>query len=159
MKTKKLLFVGLVAVLFAVWGITSAVLAAEQEAANRAEAKPETQLFASLGPTGGATDVFHVICPAGTVRLQADVQDTGGFDGTRISVFVSDAGGNPAIGATAPDAGTSATVAAVGGAGSYTVSFFKSSLGTTESYNSIIYCRNSAGAFINPFAIVSVQAQ
>lgn len=145
MKTKKMLFVGLVAVLFAVWGITSVALAAEQEAA-RGEANPEAFVVGSLGTFTVATDVYHVLCGAGTSRLNADVNDNGGVDGVRISVLVADSGGNPAVGTTSPDNGISASVAAFGGAGSYYVYFFKSPSATSEAYDSIIQCRSSSGA-------------
>jgi hypothetical protein len=145
MKTKKRLFVGLVAVIFAVWGITSAASAAEKEAA-RGEANPEAFVVGSLGTAAAATDVYHVHCGAGSARLNTDVNDNGGVDGVRIHVLVADSGGNPAIGTTSPDNGISATLGAFGGAGSYYVYIFKSPSATSEAYDSIMQCRNSAGA-------------
>ena len=144
MKTKKMLFVGLVAVIFAVWGITSAALAAEKEAA-RGEANPELIFVGSLGTAFGATDVYHVHCFSPAARLFADVKDRGGVDGIRFNVNVMDSGGNPAQGITAPDGGLSFLISATGGPGAYYILISKSAFGTVENYDSFMQCRNSSG--------------
>jgi hypothetical protein len=156
MKTKKLLLVGLVAVLFAIWGITSAVLAAEQEAA-RGEANPEL-IFAGSLNAGSTTDVYHVLCPVGTARLVADVQDLGGVDGNRFNVLVMDSGGNPAQSVMGPDGGFSFQVQAAGGPGAYYVIITKTSPLGPERYDTLQQCRSAGG--VNLFtASVLVQNQ
>jgi len=156
MEAKKKLLVCALVVLLVGWGLAFGVQAGERD--NLTEAESENFVVGSLGTSTFATDVYHVLCAAGTSRLNADVNDNGGVDGIRLSVCVHDSGGNPAQCTTSPDNGISSSVAAFGGAGAYYVTFFKSPSSTSEAYDTIIQCRNSAGSATTT-TVVLVQNQ
>src|SRR5688572_1380463 len=73
-----------------------------------------------LGGSFGQTDVWVLTCGLGTASGRASVQDTGGFDGRRISVCVTSASGFPGQ-CRSTDGGGSGEAAAFGGAGAYLV--------------------------------------
>jgi len=167
METKKVLIVCALAVLLVGFGITSDVLAgeAESEASSSGRVAPEgasAEVFVvgGLGAAATATDVWHVLCGAGTNHLAVDVADNGGFDGVRIGVCGHDSGGNPARCTIAPDGGVSVFIdpASSDLPGAYYVTFFKSVSGTAENYDSFIQCHNAAHGSVST-TVVLVQNQ
>jgi hypothetical protein len=139
MEAKKKLMVCALAVLLVGWGLLSGVRAQD------ADEESDIILPGSLGNLPFATDVYHVLCGAGTSRLNADVRDLGGVDGIRLSVCVNDSGGNPAHCTIAPDGSFSSSVPVVGGVGAYYVTISRSPFSAFEQYQTNIQCRNAAG--------------
>jgi hypothetical protein len=134
-------------VAFLVLGVAGVAVIAQaqdgQEAVSRATDDPEHLFFESLGTGLGATDVWSVQCGAGTTRVNADVQDTGGADGVRITVTVINPQGRANSRTT--DGGLTSDALLSGGAGSYLVVITRSLFGTAETYNTEIHCQNSLG--------------
>lgn len=98
----------------------------------------------TLGAVAGATDVYGVNCPIGTVSVKADVNDAN-VAGVQFSVQVINPNGRAAT-ASAVDGGPpSALATSGGGAGIYLVNVHKDAAGF-EGYTVGIDCFNAAGA-------------
>ena len=113
----------------------------------------------ALGAAAGATDVYGVTCPIGTVSVKADVNDAN-VAGNQISVLVIDPNGSVAT-ASAVDGGPPSTFATLaGGAGNYIVAVHKDTgAGTGEGYSVFMDCFNAAGVAKPGIQAVLVQDQ
>ncbi len=97
-----------------------------------------------LGAAAGATDVYGMTCPIGTVSVKASVNDAVAV-GNQISVQVINPHGR-AITASAVDGGPPSTlVTLTGGAGQYLVTVHKNTL-LGEGYSVSMDCYDVVGA-------------
>jgi|GEM_PF-4383024 len=97
-----------------------------------------------LGALAGATDVYGMACPIGTVSVKANVND-GITVGNQISLQVIDPHGH-AVTASAVDGGPpTALVTLAGSAGQYLVTVSKNT-GVSEGYSVSMDCYDVVGA-------------
>ena len=105
-----------------------------------------------LGAVAGATDVYSVTCPAGTVSVEASVNDAI-TAGTQVSVQLINPNGS-AITASAVDGGGPSGFATLdGGAGSYLVTVSKNTE-FGEGYGVSIHCNDAVGPLAETITVL-----
>ena len=139
----KHLWVSAVALLFVIVGIVPAALA-EETIDTRTILLEE-----DLGTSSTAVDVFRMVCPSGTAKVEAYVRDlsSGSADGVLFTVILMKSGLGRAILRHAPDGGQWSSAASLAqGSGIYFVQIHKNKTTSAKvGYNSIQWCRDSAG--------------
>jgi hypothetical protein len=97
-----------------------------------------------LGAAAGATDVYGVTCPLGTLSVRANVNDAV-VAGDQISVQVINPTGRAATASAVDGGGPSAFAILTGGAGNYLVTVHKNAA-LAEGYAVSMDCYTAAGA-------------
>jgi len=103
-----------------------------------------------LGSTG-QTDIWALTCGPTSVRAGAAVTDTGGVDGRRINLCLTNADGAPGQ-CRSTDGGGTGEIIVVGGVGVYLVTINEAGPTTAgEPYTLFLTCRNSSGGIAPHF--------
>jgi hypothetical protein len=141
----KHLWVSAVALLVVIAGIAPVALAEETIDTRTAFVEE------FLGTSSTAVDVWRMVCPSGTARAEADVQDlsAGGPDGVLFTVILLKSGLGRAILRHAPDGGTSPLASLAQGSGVYFVHIHKNKATSAKvKYDSQQLCKDSAGKLL-----------
>ena len=105
-----------------------------------------------LGAVEGATDVYAVTCPAGTVSVEASVNDAIAA-GTQVNVQLINPNGSAITASAADSGGPSGFVTLDGGAGSYLVTVSKNTE-FGEGYSVSIHCNDAVGPLDETIAVL-----
>jgi hypothetical protein len=105
-----------------------------------------------LGAAAGATDVYGMTCPLGTLSVRANVND-GAAAGNQVSVQVINPNGLATTASAVDSGGPSAFAILTGGAGNYLVIVHKNAAGG-EGYAVSMDCYTAAGAVAGNQAVL-----
>jgi hypothetical protein len=105
-----------------------------------------------LGAAAGATDVYGMTCPIGTISVRANVND-GAAAGVQVSVHMINPNGGAATASAVDGGGPSALATLAGGAGNYLVAVDKDAA-INEGYVVAMDCHNAAGAIAGNQAVL-----
>jgi hypothetical protein len=105
-----------------------------------------------LGAVEGATDVYAVTCPAGTVSVEASVNDAI-TAGTQVSVQLINPNGSAITASAVDGGGPSGFVTLDGGAGSY-LAIVSKNTEFGEGYGVSIHCNDAVGALAETIAVL-----
>jgi hypothetical protein len=144
----KQLFACAVALLVFGWVNTSGVLAQETD---------------WLGKYATGVDVWKLVCPSGTTKVEVNIYDYGdlsgeGKDGVILTVLLLNASTGKTALRNAADAGGSAIAVVTGGPGTYYAMIHKN-MATTDNdyYSAVLACRSSTGLYLNASSLNLVQ--